>query len=66
MSTTNLEDDFSSISTKKMRRTDEQQALIDSVVSGECACGEALAGCGKTTIIIESANDMPKRKLELI
>lgn len=67
MSTANLEDDFSSsISTKKMRRTDEQQALIDSVVSGECACGEALAGCGKTTIIIESANDMPKRKLELI
>jgi len=49
-----------------MKRTDEQQALIDSVSAGECTGGEALAGCGKTTIIIESANDIPKRKMELI
>lgn len=46
-----------------MTQTDEQRALVEGSERGENFCGEARAGCGKTTILKQiSAAPKNKRK----
>jgi superfamily I DNA/RNA helicase len=49
-----------------MKRTDEQQALIDGAKKRDHFGGIARAGCGKTTIIKEVAKDCSRRKVTLV